>query len=75
LKVISWIKNGKVEINYIKTNLPSPFAHNLIILGEADVVLMEDRKKALLELHEAIMKSIKNDKKILPNSYSIKFTI
>ncbi|MEM1575566.1 MAG: ATP-dependent helicase [Nitrososphaerota archaeon] len=63
LKVISWIKNGKVEINYIKTNLPSPFAHNLIILGEADVVLMEDRKKALLELHEAIMKSIENRKK------------
>jgi len=62
LKVISWIKNGKVKINYIKTNLPSPFAHNLIILGEADVVLMEDRKKALLELHEAIMKSIQNRK-------------
>ncbi len=62
LKVISWIKNGKVRINYIKTNLPSPFAHNLIILGEADVVLMEDRKKALLELHEAIMKSIQNRK-------------
>jgi len=32
------------------------------ILGEADVVLMEDRKKALLELHEAIMKSIQNRK-------------
>jgi ATP-dependent Lhr-like helicase len=62
LKVISWIKNGKVKINYIKTNLPSPFAHNLIILGEADIVLMEDRKKALLELHEAIMKSIQNRK-------------
>jgi ATP-dependent Lhr-like helicase len=59
-KVISLIKNGEIKIKYIKTNLPSPFAHNLIILGEADIVLMEDRKKALLELHEAIMKIIRN---------------
>ncbi|MFQ5816175.1 MAG: hypothetical protein ACE5G7_06730 [Candidatus Hydrothermarchaeaceae archaeon] len=35
-----------------------PFAHNLIVLGEADVILMEDRKKRLLELHEAIVERI-----------------
>ncbi len=57
--VLDWIKKNEVKVDYIKTELPSPFAHNLIVLGEADVVMMEDRKKRLLELHEAVMRRIK----------------
>ncbi|MCS7123099.1 MAG: ATP-dependent helicase [Candidatus Aenigmarchaeota archaeon] len=41
-----------------KTNLPSPFAHNIFILSETDVVLMEDRRKLLLELHKKILEKI-----------------
>ncbi len=57
-QVISWIKDKTLKIAYITTDIPSPFAHNLIVLGEADIILMEDRKKRLLELHEAVMRKI-----------------
>lgn len=58
VKVLEWIRKGDVKVKTITTEVPSPFAHNLIVLGEADVVLMGDRKKRLLELHEAIMSRI-----------------
>lgn len=57
-QVITWIKEKTLKITYITTDIPSPFAHNLIVLGEADIILMEDRKKRLLELHEAVMRKI-----------------
>jgi ATP-dependent Lhr-like helicase len=56
--VINWIREGKVKIIKTITEVPSPFAHNLIVLGEADIVLMGDRKQRLLELYNAVMKRI-----------------
>ena len=53
-----WIRDGEVEVNYIQTDIPSPFAHNLIVLGEPDIILMKDRKRMLMELHRAIMEKI-----------------
>ena len=58
-EVIELLKEGNVKVETIETEIPSPFAHNLIVLGEADVILMEDRKHRLLELHEAIMRRIR----------------
>lgn len=57
-EIIGKIKDGKIKIESISTEIPSPFAHNLIVLGEADIILMEDRKRRLLELHEAVMRRI-----------------
>ncbi|MEM4617070.1 MAG: ATP-dependent helicase, partial [Archaeoglobaceae archaeon] len=52
-------KIGKeIEIRIIRTPYPSPFAFNLFVLGEEDVVLMEDRRKVLRELHEKVMSII-----------------
>jgi ATP-dependent Lhr-like helicase len=56
--VLGMLKRGKIKYEVIKTEIPSPFAHNLIVLGEADVILMKDRKQRLLELHEAIVKRL-----------------
>jgi ATP-dependent Lhr-like helicase len=58
-KVLENIKKGKIKYEFVKTEVPSPFAHNLIVLGEADIVLMKDRRERLIELHEAIMSKIK----------------
>ncbi len=58
-EVIGWLREGRLKVEIIETEVPSPFAHNLIVLGEADVILMEDRKRRLLELHEAVMRRIK----------------
>ena len=57
-KVLEWVENGKMKIKEISTPVPSPFAHNLILLGESDVILMADRKKRLLQLYEAVMREI-----------------
>ncbi|RLG70706.1 MAG: hypothetical protein DRO11_05820, partial [Methanobacteriota archaeon] len=59
-RVVEDLRRGKLRPLVIETEVPSPLAHNLIVLGEPDVVLMENRKKRLLELHEAIMKRIEN---------------
>lgn len=50
----------EVELCIVKTPYPSPFAFNLYLLGEEDVVLMEDRRKVLRELHEKVMGVIQN---------------
>jgi ATP-dependent Lhr-like helicase len=60
--VLKRIREGRIKIVKAPTEVPSPFAHNLIILGEADVILMEDRKRRLLELYNAVMQRIKKDK-------------
>jgi ATP-dependent Lhr-like helicase len=57
-RVLRWLRDGRLSVEIISTPVASPFAHNLIILGEADVIFMEDRKRRLLELHEAIMRRI-----------------
>ena len=55
-KVLSWVREGRVKV-VVKgpLPLPSPFAHNIVVRGHSDVVLMEDRKKLLALLHERIM--------------------
>ncbi|MDI6707702.1 MAG: ATP-dependent helicase [Candidatus Thermoplasmatota archaeon] len=57
-KVLDAIKNKEIKYYYLKTELPSPFAHNLILLGEADIILMKDRRERLIELHEKLMRKL-----------------
>ncbi len=45
----------EIEVEITRVPYPSPFGLNLYIMGEEDVVLMEDRRKVLRELHEKIM--------------------
>ncbi|MCS7116125.1 MAG: ATP-dependent helicase [Nitrososphaerota archaeon] len=40
-------------------NLPSPFTHDLILLGYSDVVLMADKKVLLEQLYESVMRKIR----------------
>lgn len=57
-EVIEKLKKSQIRYEVIETKHPSPFAHNLILLGDADIILMKDRKKRLMELHEKIMKEL-----------------
>ena len=59
-EILRKIENKEIKIEIINTDIPSPFAHNLFVLSESDVVLMEDRRKLLLELHRKIVERIKN---------------
>ena len=57
-EIISKLKERKLKYKVVESKLPSPFAHSLIVLGEADIITMEDRKKHLIELYKAIMEKI-----------------
>jgi ATP-dependent Lhr-like helicase len=57
--IIEKIEKGEIKYEFLPLlDLPSPFAHNLFAISESDVVLMEDRKKLLLRLHEKIVKKL-----------------
>ncbi len=49
---------NEIELRIVRIPYPSPFAFNMYLLGEEDVVLMEDRRKVLKELHEKVMSVI-----------------
>ena len=59
LDYLKKINSGKIEIKFVRTPYPSPFSLNLYLLGEEDIVLMEDRRKVLRLLHEKILEVIK----------------
>lgn len=59
-RVICWISEGRIEVKIVGPLLyPSPFAHNIIVRGYSDVVLMEDRRKLIAKLHRKILELIK----------------
>ena len=59
-KVVGWIQDKEVEFKVIQTDIPSPFALNLIGRGYMDVVRMEDRLEFIRRMHEAILERIKD---------------
>ncbi|MCL2607322.1 MAG: ATP-dependent helicase [Methanomassiliicoccaceae archaeon] len=54
--VLDHIENKDMHIETIPFNgTPSPFAHNAILSGFSDIVLMEDRSALLRELHRKVL--------------------
>jgi len=57
--VLEKIRKNKARFVVCKqSDLPSPFAHNLIMQGAADVMLMESRKELLKLLHKQVLRKI-----------------
>ncbi|ASJ01144.1 ATP-dependent helicase [Thermococcus gorgonarius] len=52
---LNWVREGKVKVVFERHELPSPFAFNLETIGSSDVVLMEDRRELIKQLHRKIM--------------------
>ena len=64
-KVLENISKKKWKIEVVENlEVPSPFAHNLILLGDPDVVMMESKREMLKILHRQIMRRIKEKKGI-----------
>ncbi len=55
---LNWVKDGKIKVVFEQNELPSPFAFNLEVIGASDVVLMEDRRELIKQLHKKIMAMI-----------------
>ncbi|MFH0831970.1 MAG: ATP-dependent helicase [archaeon] len=58
-KVLAWIKEGKVKIQDINSELPSPFSLNLIMQGHADLMKIEDKVAFLKRMYKAIQDKVK----------------
>ncbi|MEM4703197.1 MAG: ATP-dependent helicase [Candidatus Pacearchaeota archaeon] len=57
--VLEWVKEGKIKIETVKTDVPSPFAMNLVMQGYADLMRLENKILFLKRMHEKIKEKIK----------------
>lgn len=58
--VMNWIDKKKVKIKVFETQLPSPFALNLILQGYSDIIRIEDKQEFLKRMHELHLKVIES---------------
>ena len=64
-EVLERIEAGTIEVKVAGfSNLPSPFAHSVVLAGVSDLVLMEDRSALLRELHKQILRRIVPEKEL-----------
>ena len=57
--ILEELRNKEIKIKHDKDRVPSPFSHNMITFGHADVVMMKERHKYLQRLHKMVMKKIR----------------
>ncbi len=60
-KYMKRIEKGDITLEIRRNKIPSPFSFNIVVIGETDVVLMEDRKRMIEEMHRHVMELIKNE--------------
>jgi ATP-dependent helicase Lhr and Lhr-like helicase len=60
-KVLEWIEEKKIVVEFKDTNLPSPFSLGLILQGYSDLVKMEDKIEFLKRMHNAVMGRIEKE--------------
>lgn len=61
IKILEWIKNGEIKVETIgPLDVPTPFAHSIVVHGYTDVVLMEDMRKLIARLHDMVIERLKN---------------
>ncbi len=56
--VIDGVVNGDIDYTIKETPTPSPFSHNLVLQGQSDVIMMDDKKERLQQLHQKVMERI-----------------
>ena len=57
-EVVSFINSGSIKIDEIHTDIPTPFAFNIVMEGFADILKMEDRLEFLKRMHDSILERI-----------------
>jgi len=57
-EVLERIERGEIAVEFMFSEVPSPFAHSIIAFGYSDVVLMEDKRRLIAALHELVKKAI-----------------
>ncbi|MDD4308267.1 MAG: crosslink repair DNA glycosylase YcaQ family protein, partial [Thermoplasmata archaeon] len=55
-QVLEGIGDGTITVSHAGvSDVPSPFAHNIVLVGMSDIVLMHDRSALLKELHRKVL--------------------
>ncbi|MEM2873963.1 MAG: ATP-dependent helicase [Candidatus Nanoarchaeia archaeon] len=57
-KLVNLLKNGEIKIREIETQIPSPFALNLIARGYSDAIRAEDRLEFIKRMHTMVLAKI-----------------
>jgi ATP-dependent Lhr-like helicase len=58
-EVVDSIERGVRTVDYISfSSVPSPFAHNIVLIGVSDIVLMEDKSLLLRNLHRRVVERV-----------------
>lgn len=57
-KVFKDIEDGKIVIKEIFTEIPTPFAFNLISMGHMDIMKVEDKLEFLRRMHDMVLAKI-----------------
>lgn len=57
-QILKEIEEGKIQVKETFTDIPSPFAFNLISMGYSDIMRMEDKQKFLQRMHEYVQAKI-----------------
>lgn len=60
---LSMVEKGKIKVHILRAGMPSPFSFNILAMGSTDVVLMEDRKMLVQQMHREVMEAIKNEER------------
>jgi ATP-dependent Lhr-like helicase len=59
-KIIKKLAGNQIKVKIIATDIPSPFALNLMARGYTDILKMEDKLEFIRRMHHAILKRIEN---------------
>ncbi len=57
-KILLWVDEGKIKVDETSTNVPSPFAFNLVMQGFSDILRIEDRSDFIKRMHAMVMAKI-----------------
>ncbi len=58
-EVVDTIERGDRSVDYMPfSSVPTPFAHNIILIGVSDIVLMEDKSLLLRNLHRRVVERV-----------------
>lgn len=75
IRVLEAVQRGEIKVEIIgPLDVPTPFAHSIVVHGYTDVVLMEDMRRLLARLHDLVLEKLKSLNKPLGGESSSSIT-
>ncbi len=75
IRVLEAVQRGEIKVEIIgPLDVPTPFAHSIVVHGYTDVVLMEDMRRLLARLHDLVLEKLKSLNKPLGGESSLSIT-